>query len=62
MVRKRQGGGNYPTLIGVEKKYNEKQFIQLISGGRRMMPAFNQLVREREKKTPASFIIEDENR
>ena len=39
----REGGGNYPTLIGVSKKYSEKQFRDLVTGGRRMMPAFKQL-------------------
>lgn len=52
----RQGGGNYPTLVGVNKKYSEEQFIQLISTGRRMMPSFNQLDAT-EKKALASFIL-----
>ncbi len=51
------GGGNYPSLIGVNKKYNEEQFIQLLSAGRRMMPAFGQLA-ENEKKALASFILD----
>lgn len=53
----RQGGGNYPTLIGVNKKYNEEQFVQLVSSGRRMMPAFSQLA-ESEKKALASYILD----
>ena len=53
----RQGGGNFPTLIGVNKKYNEEQFVQLVSSGRRMMPAFSQLA-ESEKKALASFILD----
>jgi quinoprotein glucose dehydrogenase len=52
----RQGGGNYPTLVGVEKTYHEPQFMQLVSSGRRMMPAFGQLA-ESEKKALASFIL-----
>ena len=36
----RIGSGNYPSLINCNKKYNEQQFIQLVSNGRRMMPAF----------------------
>ena len=55
---KRQGSGNYPSLIGVNKKYNEQQFVQLISTGRRMMPAFKQL-NEEEKKAIASFILDN---
>ncbi len=53
----RQGSGVYPTLIGVNKKYNEEQFVHLISSGRRMMPAFNQFS-ESEKKALASFILD----
>jgi len=53
----RLGSGNYPTLIGVNKKYNEEQFMQLVSSGRRMMPANNQLA-ESEVKALASFILE----
>jgi len=52
----RLGSGNYPSLIGVNKKYNEQQFLQLISTGRRMMPAFIQLNHE-EKQAIASFIL-----
>ena len=54
----RQGGGNYPSLIGANKKYNHQQFASLISSGRRMMPAFNQLSSS-EINALASFILED---
>ena len=54
----RQGGGNYPSLIGAEKKYNEEQLIQLVSTGRRMMPALNQLSAS-EKKAIATFILDE---
>ena len=53
----RQGGGNYPSLIGVEHKYNGTQFQQLLAGGRRMMPAFKQLSSE-EVNSLASFILD----
>ena len=56
----RQGGGNYPSLIDVYKKYNEEQFLQLISSGRRMMPAFTQLDDE-EKHAVASFILNNQS-
>lgn len=52
-----QGAGNYPTLIGVNKKYNEEQFSALLSSGRRMMPALPQLSAS-EKKALASFVLE----
>lgn len=53
----RQGGGNFPALIGMNKKYNEDEFVQLVSSGRRMMPAFSQLA-ETEKKALAAFILD----
>lgn len=54
----REGGGNYPSIINVNKKYNKQQFLQLISTGRRMMPAFTQL-NDEEKQAIASFILDD---
>jgi quinoprotein glucose dehydrogenase len=53
----RKGAGNYPSLLGANKKYNENTFHQLISSGRGMMPAFNSLT-EQEKSAIASFILE----
>ncbi len=53
----RQGGGNYPSLNEAGKKYNEAAFMQLISSGRRMMPAFKQL-NTAEKTALASFILD----
>lgn len=53
----RQGGGNYPSLIAVHKKYSEQTFHQLIAAGRGMMPAFNQLT-DQEKDAIASFILD----
>jgi quinoprotein glucose dehydrogenase len=52
----RQGSGNYPTLIGVEKKYTPTAFYGLIQSGRRMMPAFKQL-NENEQEAIASFVL-----
>ncbi|MDE3184202.1 MAG: PQQ-binding-like beta-propeller repeat protein, partial [Bacteroidota bacterium] len=54
----RQGSGNYPTLISVDKKYNEQQFAALLSSGRRMMPAFKQLSPS-EIHALASFVLEN---
>ena len=53
----RQGSGNFPSLLGVEKKYDELQFGQLLAGGRRMMPSFKHLSAE-EQKAIASFILD----
>ncbi|MEP6927129.1 MAG: c-type cytochrome, partial [Ginsengibacter sp.] len=53
----RKGGGNYPALTDVSKKYTEAAFHDLVSNGRKMMPAFNGLTDE-EKSAIASFILE----
>jgi quinoprotein glucose dehydrogenase len=53
----RQGGGNFPTLIGVNKKYTPDQFGTLITGGRRMMPAFKQLSAD-EIRALAAYVLE----
>ena len=53
----REGGGNYPSLVNINRKLKEEQLYQLISTGRRMMPAFNQLANE-EKKAIASFVLD----
>lgn len=42
----RLGSGDYPSIVGIEKKYNTRQFSELLSTGRRMMPAFNHLSKE----------------
>lgn len=51
-----QGGGNNPTLIGVEKKYSLKTFTDLVSTGRRMMPAFAHLS-EQQRDAIASYVL-----
>ncbi|GGA95744.1 outer membrane protein assembly factor BamB family protein [Puia dinghuensis] len=53
----RQGGGNFPTLVGMNKKYTTEGFISLISEGRRMMPAFKQLSAD-EKQALAAYILD----
>lgn len=54
----RQGGGNYPSLLHAPRDYTEARFTQLLSTGRRMMPAFADL-NDDEKKALASFILDD---
>ena len=56
----RKGSGSYPSLIGVNKKYKDAAFEQLISNGRKMMPAFNRLSAE-EKGALASFILDSKS-
>jgi quinoprotein glucose dehydrogenase len=48
--------GDNPSLVGLEKRFNESQFKNLISTGRNKMPAFSQLT-EGEKDALASFIL-----
>jgi quinoprotein glucose dehydrogenase len=59
----RKGGGNYPSLLAVNKVYSERQFLNLLSTGRRMMPAFKQLT-PIESQAIASLVLDirDEQR
>jgi quinoprotein glucose dehydrogenase len=52
----RLGSGDYPSLIGVDKKYNLPQFSELLTTGRRMMPGFAQLTTA-EKTAIGSFVL-----
>jgi len=56
----RQGSGNFPSLIGAEKKYTNETFYNLVQSGRRMMPAFKQL-NENEQEAIASYILKIES-
>ena len=56
----RKGSGSYPALIGVDKKYTGVSFDQLISNGRKMMPAFRGLA-VGEKDALASFILDSKS-
>ncbi len=53
----KQGSGNYPPLVDINKKYTEESFKTLLVTGRRMMPALKQLS-ESEKDALASFILD----
>ncbi|MET1054881.1 MAG: PQQ-binding-like beta-propeller repeat protein [Pedobacter sp.] len=53
----RLGSGDYPSLIGVGKKYNLAQFNELLSTGRRMMPGFNHLSKD-EKHALATLVLD----
>ena len=52
----RLGGGDYPSIVGAEKKYTVQQFNQLLTTGRRMMPGNNNLSKE-EKNAIASYVL-----
>ncbi len=51
-----EGGGNYPTLRGVEKKYSVRELTALVATGRRMMPGFSHLTDE-ERNAIAAFVM-----
>ena len=56
----RKGGGNYPSIVEANKKYNAAEFANLVSTGRRMMPAFKQL-NPAEVKAIAAFVLDQKN-
>ena len=51
----REGSGNYPSLIGIEKKYSADQVMALLETGRRMMPSFKD-VSKQEREAIITFI------
>jgi quinoprotein glucose dehydrogenase len=53
-----RGAGDYPSIVGADKKYTNEKLLELLSTGRRMMPGFNNLAKE-EKQAIASFILKD---
>jgi quinoprotein glucose dehydrogenase len=50
------GTGNNPSLKGLEKRYNKNDFLALVEGGRRMMPAF-QYLKQEEREALASYLL-----
>jgi quinoprotein glucose dehydrogenase len=54
----KKGSGNNPTLIDISKKYSAQQISQLITSGRRMMPAQPSLTKE-EKNAIISWVTEN---
>ena len=57
----RNGSGNYSSIINIKTKYTDAQFQQLVTTGRRMMPAFKQLAKE-ELNALSSFILDDKSK
>jgi quinoprotein glucose dehydrogenase len=55
----RKGSGDYPSLIGIEKKYTSDQILDLLENGRRMMPPFKQLSVQ-ARQAIVSYITNDE--
>ena len=55
-----QGGGNYPSIVGADKKYTVTSFSQLVTTGKRMMPGNNVLTIQ-EKTALASYVLNVKN-
>lgn len=53
----RKGTGNYPGLINVGTKYKTSEALELLNGGRRMMPSFS-YISDEEKKAILSYVLE----
>jgi len=49
-------GTAYPSLVNLNKKYNEQQVSQIIANGRNMMPSFKQIPAD-EKKALLAFVL-----
>ena len=55
-----QGGGNYPSIVGADKKYTVSSFSQLVTTGKRMMPG-NNVLTIAEKTALASYVLNVKN-
>ena len=49
-------GADYPSLLNLNKKYNEQQVRKIVENGGNRMPSFKQLT-EREKKALLAFLF-----
>jgi quinoprotein glucose dehydrogenase len=52
-----KGSGSFPSLLNLNKKYDEKSFKEIVSSGLRMMPSFKQFSDE-EKTALASYLLD----
>jgi quinoprotein glucose dehydrogenase len=53
----RKGGGTYPSLLDVSKRYTPQTLVEFVNAGRRMMPGFQHLSTE-EKNAIAAFLLD----
>lgn len=53
----KKGSGNYPSLIGTDKKYTSASFSELMAAGRRMMPSFKRLKKE-EVEALSTYVLD----
>lgn len=54
----RKGGGNNPSLIDIGDRYTQKELLDVIDSGRRMMPGFSHLP-ENQKKAIVNYLIDE---
>ncbi len=54
-------GKAFPSLVGLNKKYNEQQLRQILDNGRNMMPSFRQII-ENEKAPLITFLLDLEDK
>jgi quinoprotein glucose dehydrogenase len=56
----KKGSGNYPSIVGIENKFDPRSFVEFINNGRRMMPAFRHLSQE-DKDAIAAYVLNLQN-
>lgn len=54
-------GSSYPSLLNLEKKYNDDKLFKLIENGKNMMPAFKQ-ISGGEKEAIAAFLLNKQDK
>ena len=54
-------GTSYPSLVDLDKKYNEGRAWKIINGGKNMMPAFKQIT-DSEKKGLLAFLLNEKEK
>lgn len=54
-------GKAFPSLVALNKKYNEQQLRELLDNGRNMMPSFRQII-ENEKAPLINFLLDLEDK
>ena len=54
----RKGGGDYPSLVDVDRRYSPEEMLALIENGRRMMPGFGHLP-ESQRKALVNYLSDE---
>ena len=56
-----KGAGSFPSLVNLKERFNEAKFKDIVSSGRRMMPAFKKFSEE-DKTALASYLLDIESK